>query len=273
MAVEQITSSQAKNAQLVQIESDDSLAKKIAFIADDAARKTKQAADLASEAAANAPDLVMVGLQQSIEAMLTMINGYQNAKNPTFDPMPLITKITASLNTVIVQLQGLQIPAIPGLAIIKGLLVKLETISAATKTVESQTGSKPGYNPEISPELMNTVQDLLVATQSLCCVIPLAILKLVFDMFNNVIQCFKQIMPHNYGLPTIPSPLATAPLCSAAMPNFIDFVTNFSGQLGTVTYGTFRKQAKILQDAQIPAQPIDVLPITNGAAIPTRDSK
>ena len=203
MAIEKISESQQAKALESKANSDAGLAQKVAFIADDASRKTVTAADLAKQAAAKVPDALIAGLQVAIESMLTVINGYQNPKDPTFKPYPLVMKII----------------------------------------------------------------------KSLCDVIPLAILKLVFDMFNSVILCFKQIMPHNYGLPIIPPPLITAPICSSMMPNIIDFVMAFNGQVSNATYGVMRKAMKQVQDAQIPLPSPPIVDAQYLPAAPGRDAQ
>ena len=271
MAIEKISESQQAKALESKANSDAGLAQKVAFIADDASRKTVTAADLAKQAAAKVPDALIAGLQVAIESMLTVINGYQNPKDPTFKPYPLVMKIIKSLSDVIIQLSAMQVQPIPGLAKVNALLA---TLSIAAKTLDSNNkNSVPGNNPELSPEIMNTIQDLLIATQSLCDVIPLAILKLVFDMFNSVILCFKQIMPHNYGLPIIPPPLITAPICSSMMPNIIDFVMAFNGQVSNATYGVMRKAMKQVQDAQIPLPSPPIVDAQYLPAAPGRDAQ
>ena len=64
-------------------------------------------------------------------------------------------KIIKSLSDVIIQLSAMQVQPIPGLAKVNALLA---TLSIAAKTLDSNNkNSVPGNNPELSPEIMNTI--------------------------------------------------------------------------------------------------------------------
>lgn len=265
MAIESITASQTANAEKAKAESDESLAQKTAFEADDIARKNLAVANVAKQATTVVPDQIVASLQLAIEMMLKTIYGYQNPKNDTFNPGPMIDTMIVSLNSVVLQLQVIGTQPIPGIAQINTLLVALKAAAKANENI-----TIPGNNPEVSNEIMNIIQDLLATTLSMCITIPLLTLKVVFDMFTDVIACFTQIMPYNNRLPIIPQRLAGAPMYSAVMPNIVDFVTKINGQMSDVAYGVIRKTTKAVQFAQIPIQPTDIMQPQQKAAAPSR---
>lgn len=109
-------------------------------------------------------------------------------------------------------------------------------------------------NPAVPPELLECLQDLLVALQSLCTMLPMVLIKLVFDMLEVIIKLFKQIAGV-IGVPSIPFPLSLVPQCIPLVTDIMEFICDTPGKTSRVIKAVLSKKSKEMMEAQIPSAP------------------
>ena len=114
-----------------------------------------------------------------------------------------------------------------------------------------------GQNPQVPPELMNILQDLLVALQSLATSLPMAFVKMIFDMLNTIIGLFKQIAGV-IGVPSIPYPLSLVPQCIPLVTDIMEFIVDTPGKMSRVMKAVLAKKTKEMMEAQIPKAPSNI---------------
>ena len=222
----------------------------------EAAKKAKEAIDEATQKIANLPFDLIGQLQDAIETLMKIINGYESPSMPEFNADAIIAKIEAMLNPVVSALSSLPVPSIPGLADISSLLAALSALSSSSGKNPKPPNPKEML-PEIPDEIISILKDLLVSIQSLCMTLPLVLINVIFQMLNVIIDLFNQIAGV-IGVPSRPYPLSLVPNCISMVPDIIDFVINAPIKISLTTTNIIRKKIKEMLDMQVPEFPDNV---------------
>lgn len=259
MAVEQITKEQAAKTTEIQQECEQSKVQQAQQAAVEQAKKAKEELDKLSQSLAKIPEKAIKSLNDAIQQLMKIINGYESPNDPEFDPAKILASIESLLNPVISSLSSLPVPSIPGLSQISGLLAALKSMLS---TLSSDSGSGDGSSmkkpkAEFPPELKATILDLLSAIQSLCTTLPLVLINVIFQMLNIIIKLFSDIAGV-IGVPSIPFPLSLVPNCISMMPDIMSFALQVPGQLMNVTSGILKQAYGKISSMQFPKPPDDI---------------
>lgn len=218
------------------------------------AKKAKELLDQANQKLAELPEKIIKGLNDTIDFLMSIIDGYVNPLDPKFKPETILAQIQAMLDPVVTAISALPVPPVPGLAQITMLLTQLKSLIA---TVTPGPGETSLPSAEIPPEIKATLINLLIALQSLCSTLPLVFINLIFQMLNTIIGMFAQIAGI-IGVPPIPFPLNLAPMCVTLMPNMTKFMMNAPGQILNLTNAILRKAYGKIMTLQVPTPPADI---------------
>lgn len=255
MAIEAINPSQQATAIETENICQQSLQQKLSQEAAESAKKAKEELDKAMQKIAELPYDMIGQLYDVIEKLMKILNGYENPSNPEFNASKIIAKLESMLNPVISALQKLPVPSIPGLSDIVKLLAKLSALASSND--DSSPPDPKKLLPQIPPEVINILEDLLLSIQSLCATLPLVLINVIFQMLNVIIGMFTDIAGI-IGVPSIPYPLSLVPDCISMVPDILDFMMNAPIKISLTTRNIIRKKIKQMMDMQIPKFPDNV---------------
>lgn len=254
MAIETPTAAQRDAAQQNLDICKQSLAQQAEQLAVDAVKKAKEQVDIAQQQLARMPEEIISGLQDAIAELLKIINGWENPSEPEFDADAIIGQIQALLDPVVNTLLGLLktvgIPSIQGLDKIVDLL-------AALGKMKPSENPKPGKIPDIPPDLMSTLTDLLAAIQSLCMTLPAVLVNVIFKMIDKIVNV-KIPVANVTLLGLAGSPVSLIGDFVGLAPKITDLVINMPGKIKIATERKIRDQIKAIQDLSIPDAPDDI---------------
>lgn len=256
MAIEQISSEQAKKTIEIKAECAQSVAQKMEQKATEQIKKAKEELDKLSQSLAKIPEKAIKNLNEAIYKLMKIINGYEQPDDPEFDPAKIIAKIKSLLKPVVSALSSLPVPKIPGLSNISKLLDALTYMISSTSDNDTKSSIKKP-KAEYPPNLKATLLDLLSAIQSLCTTLPLVLINLIFQMLDVIVGLFNDIAGV-IGVPSIPYPLNLIPNCISMMPDIMNFALQVPGKLMNTIDGTLKQAYGKITSMQFPETPDDV---------------
>lgn len=256
MAIETITPEQAQQSADAEKTCQESLAQKTEQEAAEAAKKIKEAEDKVTQKLAAIPENTIDNLNKAMQKLMKIINGWEDTSDPDFDPDKVIGDIEKLLNPVVNPLSGVVtscgLPKIPGLSDITTLLTKLSSM-------KSSGPKKPGKNPEIPPQLLQTLQDLLAAITSLCTTLPMVCVNILFNTVDLILSTGIPVVGLNfYSIIGMVPFVKEIPQLVKLAPKISELVTNVPGKLNTAVIGKLKQQLKMITDLAIPDAPDDV---------------
>lgn len=255
MAIEQISSEQAKKTVEIKAECAQSVAQQMEQKATEQLKKAKEELDKLSQSLAKIPEKAIKNLNEAIQKLMKIINGYEPPDDPEFDPAKIIAKLESLLKPVVSALSSLPVPKIPGLSDISKLLDALTSMISSTSDDTKSSTKKP--KAEYPPNLKATLLDLLSAIQSLCTTLPLVLINLIFQMLDIIVGLFNDIAGV-IGVPSIPYPLNLIPNCISMMPDIMKFALQVPGKLMNTVDGTLKQAYGKITSMQFPEVPDDV---------------
>lgn len=253
MAVEQITPEQKEIATEALKECMESVEQDTQELAQEVEKKIKEKADQISQQLAAIPTEIIKQIQDAIDFLMKIINGYNFPGSTKFDADKIIDQIELALQPVVDALESLPVPEIPGLKQVKDLLELLRQIKL-TNDEKKEIDRRFDILPTVPPELISIVNALIQAIQTIATMLPLILINLIFQMISAIIDCFKLIYD-KIGVPSIPFPLTIIPDCLDLMPKIFMLIPNFTSKIKDVVEAKIRQTVAKITILQFPELP------------------
>ena len=293
MATEKLTDQQKQVSDMLEESCQASLVQQNKQKAQEQLQKAKEQLDKQSQMLAQLPEQAVIKLDKAEKQLMSIIDGYVDIDSPEFNLDKIIKQIEQMIKPLINMLGSIPVPSIPGIQQISDLLTALKTLIKITddkKAKKDKENVEGGENKEddqnenledqleqgledgmdkiseievkvppaeIPPKLIETAKRLIISIISLCVMLPLVLINLIFQMIAAIIKMFKKIA-EKLGYPEIPYPLNLVANCLEMMPEIIKFVKNAPTKLYDTVCGSLKKAYGKITSLQVPSIPDDV---------------
>ena len=284
MATEKLTDQQKQVSDMLEESCQASLVQQNKQKAQESLQKAKEQLDKQSQMLAQLPEQAVIKLDKAEKQLMSIIDGYVDIDSPEFNIDKIIKQIEQMIKPLINMLGSIPVPSIPGIQQISDLLTALKTLIKITDDKKDKENKEDDQNEnledqlkqgledgmdkiseievkvppvEIPPKLIETAKRLIISIISLCVMLPLALINLIFQMIAAIIKMFKKIS-EKLGYPEIPYPLNLVANCLEMMPEIIKFVKNAPTKLYDTVCGSLKKAYGKITSLQVPSIPDDV---------------
>ena len=284
MATEKLTDQQKQVSDMLEESCQASLVQQNKQKAQESLQKAKEQLDKQSQMLAQLPEQAVIKLDKAEKQLMSIIDGYVDIDSPEFNIDKIIKQIEQMIKPLINMLGSIPVPSIPGIQQISDLLTALKTLIKITDDKKDKENKEDDQNEnledqlkqgledgmdkiseievkvppvEIPPKLIETAKRLIISIISLCVMLPLVLINLIFQMIAAIIKMFKKIS-EKLGYPEIPYPLNLVANCLEMMPEIIKFVKNAPTKLYDTVCGSLKKAYGKITSLQVPSIPDDV---------------
>lgn len=284
MATEKLTDQQKQVSDMLEESCQASLVQQNKQKAQESLQKAKEQLDKQSQMLAQLPEQAVIKLDKAEKQLMSIIDGYVDSDSPEFNLDKIIKQLEQMIKPLINMLGSIPVPSIPGIQQISDLLTALKTLIKITDDKKDKENEEDSQNEnledqleqgledgmdkiseievkvppaEIPPKLTETTKRLIISIISLCVMLPLVLINLIFQMIAAIIKMFKKIA-EKLGYPEIPYPLNLVTNCLEMMPEIIKFVKNAPTKLYDTVYGSLKKAYGKITSLQVPSIPDDV---------------
>ena len=284
MATEKLTDQQKQVSDMLEESCQASLVQQNKQKVQESLQKAKEQLDKQSQMLAQLPEQAVIKLDKAEKQLMSIIDGYVDIDSPEFNIDKIIKQIEQMIKPLINMLGSIPVPSIPGIQQISDLLTALKTLIKITDDKKDKENKEDDQNEnledqlkqgledgmdkiseievkvppvEIPPKLIETAKRLIISIISLCVMLPLVLINLIFQMIAAIIKMFKKIS-EKLGYPEIPYPLNLVANCLEMMPEIIKFVKNAPTKLYDTVCGSLKKAYGKITSLQVPSIPDDV---------------
>lgn len=284
MATEKLTDQQKQVSDMLEESCQASLVQQNKQKAQESLQKAKEQLDKQSQMLAQLPEQAVIKVDQAEKQLMSIIDGYVDSDSPEFNLDKIINQIEQMIKPLINMLGSIPVPSIPGISQISDLLTALKTLIKITDDKKDKENEEDDQNEnlkdqleqgledgmdkiskievkvppaEIPPKLTETAKRFIISIISLCVMLPLVLINLIFQMIAAIIKMFKKIA-EKLGYPEIPYPLNLVTNCLEMMPEVIKFVKNAPTKLYDTVCGSLKQAYGKITSLQVPSIPDDV---------------
>jgi len=218
--------------------------------------KSQTLQNKANQVLARVPPNMILTIDAIKDYLLNLITGIETPDDENFKPSVTIEEIKKLIQPVKDGIEKLPVPEIPGLKDLSSILdvfKKMEdSVSGMSKDeIKESVPDKP----KIPSFFIEILEDIASGIGTIVTSIPMALINLIFQMIDVIVQLFDQIAGV-IGVPSsIPYPLSLIKEVNQLVPDVVEMITMTEIKVKNAIKGIIKDKLREMQALQFPPLP------------------